>query len=41
MVKIYVKKIRAGQLTIEDVPEHWRTEVQAKLVEIIKSEENA
>ena len=33
MVKIYVRKIRAGQMTIEEVPERWRAAVQAALEE--------
>lgn len=32
MAKIYVRKIKAGQMTIEDVPERWRAEVE-KLLE--------
>ena len=31
MVKIYVRKIKAGQMTIEEVPERWREAVQAAL----------
>lgn len=31
MAKIYCRKIEAGQMTIEDVPEKWRTEVEALL----------
>ena len=31
MVKIYVKKILAGKMTIEDVPERWREEVREAL----------
>ena len=31
MAKIYVRWIRAGRLTIDDVPERWRAEVQAML----------
>ena len=27
MVNIYVRKIRAGQMTIEDVPTRWRDDV--------------
>lgn len=27
MVNIYVRKIRAGQMTIEDVPTRWRDAV--------------
>lgn len=33
MVKIYVRKIKAGQMTIEEVPERWREAVQAALEE--------
>lgn len=29
MVNIYVRKVRAGQLTIEQVPERWREQVRA------------
>lgn len=32
MAKIYVRKIKAGLMTIEDVPERWRAEVE-KLLE--------
>lgn len=31
MAKIYAKKIRAGQMAIEDVPAKWRAEVLAIL----------
>lgn len=31
MVSIYVRWIRAGRMTIEQVPERWREEVQAAL----------
>lgn len=31
MVKIYVRRIRAGLMSIEDVPERWREEVRALL----------
>ena len=31
MVKIYVRKIKAGQLTIDEVPERWREAVQEAL----------
>ena len=31
MVTIYVKWIRAGRMTIEDVPIKWRDEVRAAL----------
>ena len=33
MVKIYVRKIRAGQMTIDDVPQRWREAVAAALEE--------
>lgn len=33
MVKIYVRKIRAGQMTLEDVPERWRKAVEEALAE--------
>ena len=31
MAQIYVRWIRAGRLTVEEVPERWREEVQAML----------
>ena len=31
MAKIYVRKIKAGLMTIEDVPERWRAEVEKLL----------
>lgn len=31
MAKIYYRKIMAGEMTIADVPERWRAEVQALL----------
>lgn len=31
MAKIYYRKIKAGQMTIEEVPERWRDAVQALL----------
>ena len=33
MVKIYVRKIKAGQMTIEEVPIRWREEVKKALEE--------
>ena len=33
MVKIYVRKIKAGQMTIEDVPHRWKEAVEAALAE--------
>lgn len=31
MAKIYYKRIKAGLMTIEDVPSKWKEEVQALL----------
>ncbi len=31
MAKIYYRKIKAGEMTIEQVPERWRAAVQALL----------
>lgn len=31
MVKIYVRKIQAGLMTLEDVPMYWRWEVMEAL----------
>ena len=31
MVNIYVRKIKAGQMTIDDVPERWREAVRQAL----------
>ncbi len=31
MVNIYVRKIRAGELTIDDVPVRWREKVREAL----------
>lgn len=33
MVKLYVKRIRAGQMTIDDVPALWREAVREALDE--------
>ena len=33
MVKIYVRKIRAGEMTIDDVPQRWREAVREALGE--------
>lgn len=33
MAKIYVRKIKAGQMTIDDVPARWREEVERLLNE--------
>lgn len=33
MCKIYVRKIKAGQMTIEEVPIRWREEVRKALEE--------
>lgn len=31
MIKLYVKKIRAGEMTIDEVPKKWREEVRNAL----------
>ena len=31
MVKIYVRRIRAGEMTLEDVPARWREAVREAL----------
>ena len=31
MVKIYVRRIRAGEMTIEEVPTKWREQVRLAL----------
>ena len=31
MVNFYVKRILAGKMTIDDVPEHWRAAVEEAL----------
>ena len=33
MVAIYIRRIHAGKMTIEEVPEKWRTQVEEKLNE--------
>ena len=33
MVRIYVRKIKAGEMTIDDVPERWREAVRKALEE--------
>ena len=33
MAAIYVRWIKAGKMTIDDVPERWREEVRAALAE--------
>lgn len=33
MVKLYVKRIREGKMTLGDVPEKWREEVRKALEE--------
>ena len=34
MVKLYVKKIKAGKMTIDQVPEKWREEVRRALANV-------
>ena len=31
MDKIYYRRIKAGSMTIDEVPEHWRAQVEALL----------
>lgn len=33
MAAIYVRRIKAGKMTLEEVPEKWRTQVEEKLSE--------
>ena len=33
MAKIYYRKIKAGQMTLDEVPERWREEVRRMLEE--------
>ena len=33
MCKIYVRKIKAGEMTIDDVPQRWRKAVEEALEE--------
>ncbi len=33
MVKLYVRKIKAGEMTLEEVPLRWREEVRKELEE--------
>ena len=33
MAKIYVRKIRAGEMTIDQVPQRWRLDVEKMLNE--------
>ena len=33
MAKIYYRKIKAGQMTLDEVPERWRAEVERLLEE--------
>jgi len=33
MVKVYVKKIREGKMTLHEVPEKWREQVRLALQE--------
>lgn len=33
MAKIYVRKIRAGEMTLEDVPPYWQEQVEKLLSE--------
>ena len=31
MVKLYVRRIKAGRMTLEEVPAYWREEVRKEL----------
>ena len=33
MVAIYVRRIKVGKMTLEEVPEKWRAQVEEKLSE--------
>ena len=33
MVKLYVLRIKAGKMTLKEVPERWRAQVEASLAE--------
>lgn len=33
MVKLYILRIKAGKMTLEEVPERWRAQVEASLDE--------
>ena len=33
MVKLYVRRIKAGRMTLEEVPAYWREEVRKELEE--------
>lgn len=33
MAKLYVKRINDGKMTIDEVPERWRSDVEALLAE--------
>ena len=41
MAKIYLRMIHNEKMTIEDVPEYWRAQVQTLLDEEKKAEEEA
>ena len=33
MIKIYVRKIKSGEMTLDDVPKRWRADVKKALEE--------
>lgn len=39
MAKIYYRRIVTGKITIDDVPDRWKEEVRALLLEASKGEE--
>lgn len=41
MAKIYVRKIRAGEMAIEEVPDRWRKQVEELIAEQTDTDETA
>ena len=41
MAKIYARKIRVGEMTLEQVPDRWRKQVEELLAEQTESGETA
>lgn len=38
MVKFYINRIQKGKLTLEEVPERWRADVEAELKKLSEEE---
>ena len=38
LVQIYLKKIRKGEMSLSEVPPHWRDEVERELAKIENEE---